>query len=173
MPLLPGGLRGPHGEHVGRESLEPNVVHAQHPDMSDERRTGALEEALLATSKEMRALINHQRRMIEVYTEEGMVANAGDAQLTLQPYETASNILVHTIIAQGPYTGAPYHWTLTLGSRKFRFLTPVVPIFWFDVKFQMQAQDVRSLAWDNAGGAAGGGDAFLWILGTQLPEVNF
>lgn len=165
-------------DHEARHGLHPNEL-LDHftPDMDDAARQTALEEALAQTSSEQRRLINAKRRSIVTYTEEGEIANSGDVGLSLAPYSN-NLILVNTIMLQGPIgAGATWSWTLQLGQRMFIFTKLAQFVFLQNLHFTLTPTDVRKLSWVGAAGAAlpaaGAGDAFLWILGEELPEVNF
>jgi hypothetical protein len=139
------------------EAVEPHTL---------EERQEALNNALTATDKSVRSLIQRLRNTIELYTEEFGIANAGDTAITLQPQQTVNITLVHTVIFCGVLNDT---WTLTLGQRVMQFKTPTT---WQSLpsnpRFILKADEKRVL--QLGGAAAGGGDCFLWIMGTQLPE---
>lgn len=141
-------------------------------DITDPERAHSLLEALEATNKTVRSLVERMRTSIEMYSEEGMVANAGDTQLALEPARLYSgNILrIDTILFQGPQGCTS--WTLKIGQRVYTFASPTTGGFWQNLHMLVKPEEVRTLSWAGAT-AAGGGDAFLNILGVQLPEVNF
>lgn len=164
-----------HYQGDGRESHSPipAIIEGLLPNTDLAAREQALADMFSATSKDVRQLITRLRNTIEIYTDEGIIANAADMQIKVKPYETANIILVHTIWWKAPVgaTGV----TLQLGQKILSFTGAALPasdVYRDNVKFLLQENEIRQLSWTGAA-ALGGGDAFLMLFGTQLPEVKF
>jgi hypothetical protein len=150
------------GTHIRR--LLPEMKLAA----DDAARMDRLTEALKATPTEIRTLITRLRSQEGIYQDDGEVANAGDTELTVSP-SSNNNVLVKTIVFQGP--NGCTKLTLKLGQRLFSWTSPIQGAYWPDMEWVLRPEEVRKLTWAPA--AAGEGDVFLWIMGVQLPQVNF
>lgn len=155
-------------DHLPSHKLE--MIHLPETDLDegDDAKANAIASALTATSREVRNLVRKLRDSIPIFTEEGSYANVGDTHITLAPY-SPNLILVKTVMYQGA-AGAS-SWTLQLGMRKFKTLSPSTGGYLNDLNIVLKPEDLRQLTWVG-GNVAGDGDVFLEITGHQLPEVS-
>lgn len=149
-------------EHLGKRVVTTGISEL------DSDKMDRLTEALKATPAEIRSVITRLRSQERIYQDDGEIANAGDTQLTLIP-SSNNNILVKTIAFQGPNGCTTL--TLRLGQRLFSWTNPVQGTYWPNMEWVLKPGDIRQLSWAPA--AAGNGDVFLWIIGVQLPQVDF
>jgi hypothetical protein len=132
--------------------------------LDEETRAWLVGQALLSTGKGKRALIQRLRDSIESYAEELVLTNTGDTSEKWNAY-SLNLIEFDSLIV---YTAGAITATLTLGTRTLPLPAGLVSIP-FQTGFILKPGDPRSVVYSGATTAPG----FIWLLGKQLPEVNF
>lgn len=136
------------------------------PDVDDtpETKVSQVAEALRATPPETRDLINRLRTSIPAYAEEYECSNVGDTSLRPMVYST-NLIRVTSIIVSTPSASTSVE--LKLGRRTLFLPSGLVTLA--PISFVLAPQDERQLII----APAVANPAWYWLMGEQLPEVNF
>lgn len=133
-------------------------------EVTDETQNVAVTEALNATPPEARALINRLRTTIPAYAEEYECSNIGDTVLTPGAY--SSNLIrVTSIIIATPAASTSVE--LVLGRRTLYVPSGLVTLA--PISFILAPSDPRKLVIAPAVTSP----AWYWLMGEQLPEVDF
>ena len=123
-----------------------------------------LSEVLKATPLDVRTKINEARVSIPSFADEFVASNSGDTSVITRPYST-NIIRVTAALVMTPTTATAV--ALTLGNRVLQLPAGYVSLS--PISFLLNPQDVRKLTVTDTSGNS----FWFWIMGEQLPEVNY
>ena len=155
---------------IGREPNTPQGIPSMKRTLStlgepetEEAFRARLEQALLATNRETRALISQLRTSIPQYAEEFYCGNAGET--VLQPQKYSSNILrITSIIVNTPSAS-----TLVVMQLGFKVVPlPSGLVILPEICTLLRTDDIRRLTITPSPTV----QTLFWLMGEQLPQVD-
>jgi hypothetical protein len=158
----PIGMEQGEGTHLEHSV---NVLQENVQGLDEPGKMKAISDALQATTAEMRQLIKRLRDSIPSYADTVYVMNIGDTQAKLEALYSSNIIRCTAMVINTPTASTAVN--LALGIRNLPLPSGLITLA--PISFIHKPDDPVTLTVVPALTVP----AFIWIMGQQLPEVDF